>query len=142
MEEELIMSIFRRIMIAIHTVVLLATAAALGGCPFDVIHVEQYPARLEAASANVRPFEMTSDATLDIGSGYRRVLKAGTRWRCVGRLQQGDVFMTSDQILTVEASNVQEAYIVIESRNLVGFYLPVERTFSPIRQRTELAMKE
>ena len=136
------MAVFRRIMFAILTVVLLGTAATLGGCAFDVIHVDQYPARLEAASANVRPFTLTSDATLDIGYGYRRVLSAGTRWRCVGRVQQGDVFTTSDQVLTVEASNVQEAYIVIESRNLVGFYLPVEKTFSPLRQRTELAMKE
>ena len=136
------MAVFRRIMFTILTIVLLATAAALGGCAFDLIHVDQDPARLEAASPNVRPFELTSEATLDIGFGYRRVLKAGTRWRCVGRLPQGDVFTTSDQILTVEASNVHEAYIVVESRNLVGFYLPVEKAFSPLRQRTELAMKE
>ena len=117
-------------------------AAVLGACAFDVIHVEQYPARLETSNASVKAFELTSDATVNIGAGYRRVLKAGTRWRCVGQLPQGDVFTTSDQVLTVEASNIQEAYIVMESRKLVGFYLPVEKTFSPLTQRTELAIKE
>jgi hypothetical protein len=114
----------------------------LGACAFDVIHVEQRPAQLESTDASSRPFELVADVNVDIGFGYHRVLKKGTKWRSVGKLPQGDVYTTSDQVLTVEASNIQEAYIVIESRKLVGFYLPVEKTFSPLRQRTELAMKD
>ncbi len=56
-------------------------------------------------------------------------------------MSQGDVYKTRDQVLTVEASNVQEAYIVVESGRLVGFYMPVERTFSPFNGRPELPMK-
>ncbi len=113
----------------------------LGGCPFDVIHVEQTPVHLESIDAT-KPFELMNEVKLDIGAGYHRVLKRGTQWRCVGRLSQGDVYTTRDQVLTVEASNIQEAYIVVDSSKLVGFYLPVEKTFSPLRQRTELTMKE
>ena len=36
----------------------------------------------------------------------------------------------------------EEAYIVFERRTLVGLYLPVEKTLSPLRQRMELAIKE
>lgn len=118
-------------------------AATLSACAFDVIHVEQRPARLDSAAvADNKPFELVVDVDVDIGFGYRRVLKKGTRWRPVGRLAEGDVYTTSDQVLTIEASNIQEAYIVVDSRRLVGFYLPVERTFSPLKQRVELAMKE
>ncbi len=114
----------------------------LGACAFDVIHVEQYPARLESPDARRQPIVLAADVNVDIGSGYHRVLKKGTKWRLVGQLPQGDVYTTSDQVLTVEASNIQEAYIVIESGTLVGFYLPVERAFSPLKQRTALALKE
>jgi methenyltetrahydromethanopterin cyclohydrolase len=117
-------------------------AAVLGACAFDVIHVEQYSARLESLGASKAGFEMVADVNVDIGSGYHRILKKGTKWRSVGHLPQGDVYTTSDQVLTVEASNIQEAYIVIEHRTLVGFYLPVEKTFSPLPQRMELAIKE
>lgn len=117
-------------------------AAALCACAFDVIHVEQYPARLVSLDASKKPFELVADVAIDIGSGYHRMLKKGTKWHSVGRLPQGDVYTTRDQVLTVEASNIQEAYIVIEARKLVGFYLPVERTFSPLRQGAELAMKD
>lgn len=47
----------------------------------------------------------------------------------VGTDPHGDVYKTEDQILTVEASNVYEAFIVISAGDLVGFYLPVEDAF-------------
>jgi hypothetical protein len=108
-------------------------AATLGACAFDVIHVEQTATRLESTGARDQPFELLADVDVDIGYGYQRILRKGTKWRPVGRIPQGDVYTTS---------NIQEAYIVVESRRLVGFYLPVERTFSPVKQRVELAMKE
>ena len=116
-------------------------AAFCGACAFDVIHVEQHPVRLESACADATPFELVADVTLAIGYGYERTLKAGTKWRCIGRLAQGDVYTSRDQVLTVEASNIHEAYLVVDSRNVVGFYLPVEKTFSPLGVRRELPMK-
>jgi hypothetical protein len=60
------------------------------------------------------------------------LLEAGTRWTQVGRIEQGDVFRTKDQIVQVEASDVYEAYVVLNGNNIVGFYLPVERTFTAV----------
>ncbi len=117
-------------------------ATTLVACAFDVIHVEQHPAQLDSMSVASKPFRLAADVDVDIGFGYHRTLKRGSTWRAVGRLPNGDVYTTGDQVLTVEASNIQEAYIVVESRKLIGFYLPVERTFSPLRQPVGLPVTE
>ena len=61
-------------------------------------------------------------------------------WIFVGSLPQGDVFKSRDQILTIEGSNIYEAYIVVVSDNLVGFYLPAEGTFSPLKKPLNLSI--
>jgi hypothetical protein len=53
---------------------------------------------------------------------------------------QGDVFRTADQVLTVEASHIHEAYIVVWGSMLRGFYLPVEGTFSPLSSPVDLSL--
>jgi len=75
---------------------------------------------------------LAGDLTVKPSGGYERTLKKHTRWECVGQVTQGQVYRTRDQVLTVEASHVYEANIVVSSGHLVGFYLPVERTFSPL----------
>ena len=107
-------------------------ALVLSACPFDVIRVDQTPVQLDVAAASRPSIELTRDAEVNVGFGYKRVLRKGTRWTWVGRLTKGDVYRTRDQVLTVEASNMHEAYIVVDSGHVVGFYLPVERTFVPI----------
>jgi hypothetical protein len=54
---------------------------------------------------------------------------------------QGNVYRTRDQVVTVEGSHIHEAYIVVTERSLVGFYLPVERTFSPVTPSQTLAVE-
>ena len=90
------------------------------------------PAELVSTIAAMPSFLLDHDLDVDLPFGYRRVLRKGTRWTHVGSIAQGDVYTSNDQVLTVEASNVHEAYIVVSSANLVGFYLPVERTYSPL----------
>jgi hypothetical protein len=105
-------------------------AALLAGCPFDVIRVEQTPVTLVASPSPKPSFVLDQDVSIDLGFGYKRALRKGTRWTYVGTIVNGDVYKTTDQVLTVEASNIHEAYIVVEARKLVGFYLPVERTYT------------
>ena len=45
---------------------------------------------------------------------------------------QGEVYKSRDQVLTVEGYHVHEAYLVVASDELMGFYLPVEHNFAPI----------
>jgi len=80
------------------------------------------------------------DITLD--SGYTRALRRGSRWQSVGRLPQGEVYKPIDSVLTVEGANVHEAYIVVEGKRLVGFYLPVENAFTPISSKPSVSLQE
>lgn len=114
---------------------------ALSSCAFDLINVKQVPTQLEVASSPRDSFELQQEVKVNLPTGYSRILKKGTKWDFVGTTPDGDVYKTKDQVLTVEASNIHEAYIVVSSGNLVGFYLPVERSFSPLGS-VSLPMKE
>ena len=104
---------------------------ALSGCAFDVIRVAQEPAELQPEKCNKR-FVLEKSVTFQLSRTYNRTLKRGTSWECLGEIEQGEVYRTKDQILTVEASNIFQAHIVVVNDHLVGFYLPVEGTFSPL----------
>jgi hypothetical protein len=113
---------------ALAAVVLAAFAAF--GCAFNIVSVKQTPTTLAPLSAAALDFTLTQDVTVPIGTGFPTRLKSGTRWHQVGIIDQGAVFTTRDQVVTVEASNIHEAQIVISNGQLVGFYLPVEHTFT------------
>jgi len=76
-----------------------------------------------------------------LSTGYSTRLRANTRWELVGTLTQGEVYRTKDQIVAVEGAHIHEAYIVVKQGALVGFYLPVERTFSPVTPSTLLSIE-
>ena len=56
----------------------------------------------------------------------------------MGSIPQGEVYRTTDQIVTVVGPNVFEAQIVVRDGALVGFYLPVERAYTPASEPREL----
>jgi len=105
-------------------------------------HVKQVPTQIEPAPIIKSSFVLVKEVNFTLNLFYSRKLNAGTTWDFVTTITQGDVFKTKDQILTLEASNIFEAYIVISSNNLVGFYLPVEKTFSPLGYSQELEKRE
>ena len=113
----------------------------LKSCAFDLVHVKQIPAQIEQNKLPASSFELLDEVNIKLDSGYSRKLKKATKWHYVGTISQGDIFQTNDQVLTVEASNIHEAYIVISSPNIVGFYLPIEKTFSPVNDSQELKMR-
>jgi len=123
------------------TAVTLMCAAFVSACAFDVVHLAQTPAALEPVAVEPTQYLLNEEVEVNLGTGYSRKLKAGTRWESVGSIEQGEVLKTRDQILTVEASNVYEAYIVVSDHKLVGFYLPVERTFSPLSESYEIRLE-
>ena len=117
-------------------------AVLLTACAFDLVHVKQIPAQIETTQSSKPPFKLERDIDVSCGTGYSRKLKQGTRWNYVGVVSYGDVYKTNDQILTVEGSNIYEAYIVVSNDKLVGFYLPVEQSYSPISKSKDLHIKE
>lgn len=114
----------------------------LNGCAFDIAHVKQLPAQIQSTGISKEPFELEKEVDVNLDTGYSRKLKKGTKWNYVGTMQYGDIFKTNDQILTVEAANIHEAYIVVSSGKLVGFYLPAVKTYSPLSNTKDLFMKK
>ena len=114
-----------------HKILRLSASSLLlmAGCAFDISHVKQLPANFTVAFDSSEEFILNHDLKIPLGSGFPTRLKAGTRWRQVGQIPQGDVFATKDQIVTVEASNTWEALLVVANRCITGFYLPGEKTF-------------
>jgi len=110
------------------------------GCAFDVYHLKQLPATIESGRSVRDSFQLAKEQEVALDNSYKRTLRKGTKWTYVGTVQQGDVFRTADQILTVEASNVHEAYIDVSSDKLVGFYLPVEKAYSPLSEPVDLSI--
>lgn len=116
------------------SVLLGAAVVALGGCAFDLVSVTQTPATLVPVSSSEMAFTLQQDVVVPIGTGFPTHLKKGTVWRQVGVIDQGVVYTTRDQVVTVEASNIHEAQIVVSKGRLIGFYLPVERSFAAAKE--------
>lgn len=118
---------------SLHIACFAVAALVSAGCPFDVADVKQQPTQLDAIAASQTPYLLAADTPIKgAPCGYSRSLRQGTRWFAVGTVPQGTVYRSKDQSLTLECSNVFEAYLVLSDRKLVGFYLPVEKTFSPL----------
>ena len=106
----------------------------ISGCMFDVVSVRQNPTNFSPPVPPLEEFTLDQGQEISIGTGFKTALKPGTRWIEFGALPQGKVFVTKDQVVTVEASNIHEAGIVVRGNALVGFYLLVEKTFTPAKE--------
>lgn len=118
-----------------------SVAFALGGCMFNVVSVKQTPTTFTALASQPRQVQLLLEVRASIGTGFTTWLKTGTSWKQVGTISEGDVLTTADQVVTVEASHIHEAYIVLRGDQLVGFYLPVEKTFAPVKTILPLKLK-
>jgi len=105
----------------------------LTGCAFDLVHVKQMPVSYLSIADPAKAFVLVHEVKATLGTTYPTRLKAGTRWRQVGTTEHGAVFATQDQIVTVEDSNIHEARLVVSDDVIKGFYLPVEKTFVPVK---------
>ncbi len=124
------------------SIVILLSMLFLNACAFDVIRVQQKAVTIKPTTAQDLAFTLKQDAEVSLATGYKRKLKAKTRWVCIGSLPQGEVYKSADQILTVEGSNIFEANIVVASNKLVGFYLPVEGTYSSLKKPLALQITQ
>lgn len=108
-----------------------------GGCAFDLVQVKQLPVTLTPATAP-RSFVLNTAAEVSIGTTYPVKLKAPTTWLELGTTQFGEAYVTKDQVLTVEASNIHEAALVVRDGSVVGFYLLIEKKFCPATNPVKL----
>jgi hypothetical protein len=111
------------------------------GCAFNLADVKYQPTRIESAGGELKSFTFDADTPIHgAPCGYSRSLRKGTTWEAIGRVAEGGVYRSRDQIMTVECSNIFEAYLVVAEQNLVGFYLPVEKAFSPLSEPIKLTV--
>lgn len=113
----------------IRAIVLIGSIGLSTGCMFNIVSVHQVPVQFSTMTAEPRHFVLGHAIDVSIGTGFRTHLRSGTTWVQSGQIAQGDVFQTHDQVVTVEASNIYEAQLVVSGAKIVGFYLSVERTF-------------
>jgi len=111
-------------------------ALLVGSCAPAVV---QEPTQLTPMVG--KSFQLTQAAEVALATGYSTTLRANTTWQLVGTVPQGEVYRTRDQVVTLEGAHIHEGYVVLDQRALVGFYLPVERTFSPVAPAKPLSME-
>ncbi|WP_244240449.1 hypothetical protein [Achromobacter agilis] len=68
-------------------------------------------------------------------------LPAGSQWRRVGALPQGDVYRPLSGLFTIQTRRQDEAYAVASSGKLLGFYLPGESAFLPLSRPVALPVE-
>jgi len=116
-----------------------ACAFALGACmsvntqkvsmvhaaPADPVHVIQLSRAVIAALPN--------DTSV--------TLAAGSQWRRVGALPQGDVYRPLSGLFTIQTRRQDEAYPVASSGKLLGFYLPGEGAYMPLSRPVNLPVE-
>ena len=111
-------------------VAIAAVALGLAACAA----VQHAPARLQplAASGQSESRVLAKEVGITLDTGYTRTLKAGSRWRAVGTVDQGDVYRPVGDVFTLEGAHIHEAWLVVRNGTLVGFYLPAEHGYSPL----------
>jgi hypothetical protein len=122
----------------------LAISTALAGCA-SVAHT---PAVLQADAAMASPAPrapapraLASQLQIDFDTGYSRTILAGSQWQRVGSIPQGMVYRPHLDVFTLEGAHIHEAYLVVDKDTLVGFYLPAERGFSPLKRQLAVNFK-
>jgi hypothetical protein len=109
--------------------VLVLAAWGLAACAAEVV---RRPSRVtELTGSTGDTIEILADAPVTFDSGYQRVIGRGSVWTKIGRTAEGDVFKPVNRVFTIEGAHIHEAYLVLDGDRVVGFYLPVERAFSP-----------
>lgn len=116
---------------------LLLGALLLGAC----VSVQMQPTTLTPAPGGPTVITVERDTEVKLDTGYTRTVRAGTRFEFVGTVPQGRVYRPIDAVLTVEGTHMHEAWVVADGDKLVGFYLPVEKSFVALSAVPTLQIK-
>ncbi len=115
-------------------------AVVLAACASEV---KRQPVELTISIPDAgRLYALRGEVSFRLESGYSRTIRADTEFAVAGRVSQGTVLRPTQTVLTVEGAHMHEAYAVLRDELLVGFYLPVEKAFSPLPQATSFPLIE
>lgn len=110
------------------TLFLIILLLASAGCAtVEKHHVELQPAQqLSAMLSPSKPIQIQLDTGVD------RNIKANSKWRYIGDIKNGKVYKPVDDVFSIQGTQEYEAYLVVSSGKIVGFYLPASSNFSPL----------
>lgn len=102
------------------------------------------PATLVTSSNTVKAevVRVVSDVEIEPDSGYSRALPRGYKLTAAGAINEGEVYRPTEGVFTVEGANMHEAWIVIRQNRLVGFYLPVEKSFVTLSKTQPIQLEK
>ena len=78
--------------------------------------------------------KLGKSVNIQFDTGYTRQVKQDSQWVRIGSIAQGDIYKPHQDVFTLEGAHIHEAYWVVKSGLLVGFYLPFEQGFSSLKQ--------
>jgi hypothetical protein len=107
----------------------LLLAICLSGCASEVI---RHPTEMSAPFVPAGHVVTTQPTSFTLDSGYSRAIDPGTEFLELGSIKEGRVLKPTKTTFTIEGAHMHEAYPVVRDGRLVGFYLPVEKAFSPL----------
>jgi hypothetical protein len=116
--------------------------AVLLGC-LGACAAPSAPSQLVARSSFTQPQLRTlaRETTIKLDSGYFGTLEAGSTWEVLGVIPDGEVYRPVKDMLTLEAANIREAYLIVRSDLLVGFYSPADRSVSVMQAPVPLIFR-
>ena len=104
--------------------------------------VQLAPTAAVSGARSIEEIELQSPARFRLGVGHGHELPAGSRWRAVGSLAQGTVYRPLNLVFMMEGKRADEAFPVVKSGKLQGFFLPGEARFSPVMSTVSLAVQK
>jgi len=112
---------------------ILAALAALllTGCAAEV---NRQASVLSMVTAPGPSFTTGQTTTVPTALGYQSIIPQGIELVEIGTIPEGRVLKPAKWTLMVEGAHIHEAYVVVQGARLVGFYLPVEKAFSPLSE--------
>ncbi len=116
----------------------LVIIASLVGCAPEVT---VRPAQLQPLDLAFRQMRITSTVEARSSAGFRSVLPLGAVLEPRGQITEGVVMAPRNVVLTAEGAHIAEAYAVISGSTWVGFWLPVQRAFSPLQTPVVIQME-
>lgn len=107
--------------------VLIGLLTLIAGCSATQVALD---ADLMASEKNhLEVFELAETLEVHTSNAKTNILRSSSRWELVGSISEGNVYRPKNHVLIVNSFDVHEAYIVVNSGNLIGYYLPIENTF-------------
>ena len=98
----------------------------IAGCSAQMVELS---APMTVIEVDEGVYHLKENVTIQARNAEPIKLRAGTNWRHIGTIEQGNVFDTKDQVVIINAFDVHEAALVTKDGYIKGFYLKASKTF-------------